>query len=81
MKPTVVYSNNTCPNCDNLKKALTFKGIAFQEINISDNPSEGEKIRSMGYRTLPVMEHNGEWLNGFTMSNLSKIVQSHQAVA
>lgn len=79
MDPLVVYSNNTCPNCDNLKRALGIKNIPFKEVNISDRPEEGTMIRERGFRSLPVINNAGEWLNGFTQSNFMKIVASHQA--
>lgn len=79
MKPVVVYSNNTCPNCDNLKKALTMKGIAFEEINISEQPQEGTMIRERGFRSLPVINDGDNWMTGFTPSNLMNILLSRAA--
>lgn len=81
MEPVVVYSNNTCPNCDNLKKALSFKGIPYNEVNIVENPQEGDMIRGRGFRTLPVINNNGDWMNGFTQANFVKIVESRLATA
>lgn len=80
MNPVVVYSNNTCPNCDNLKKALKFKGIPFEEINIGDKPDQATMLRDKGYRQLPVMQDNGQWMSGFTPSNFAKIVQARAVV-
>lgn len=81
MNTVVIYSNDTCVNCENLKKALAIKGIEYQEINITSQPTEGEKIRGMGFRTLPVINNKGEWLHGFTAMNFKKIVQSNLAAA
>lgn len=77
MAPVIVYSSNTCPNCDNLKKALTLKSIAFTEINIMEQPEHGELIREKGFRQLPVINDNENWMSGFNMGNFSKILQAH----
>lgn len=74
MEPVVVYSNNTCPNCDNLKKALSFKGVPYQEVNISEQPEQAVMIRERGFRSLPVINDNGNWMTGFTPSNLLSII-------
>lgn len=79
IQPVVVYSNHTCPNCDQLKKALGMKGIAYQEINVGDNPDQAVMLREKGFRQLPVIEDNGNWMTGFTASNFTKIVQARTA--
>jgi glutaredoxin-like protein NrdH len=81
MEAITVYSNNSCPNCDNLKKALTFKNVPFQEINISEQPEAAAVVREKGFRHLPVIELNGDWMSGFTPANLNKILQAQNATA
>lgn len=81
MSPVVVYSSQTCPNCDNLKKALSIKGIEYQEINVTDQPQEAQLLRDKGFRQLPVIQDNGEWMSGFTPTNFKKIIQAHTATA
>lgn len=81
MSPVIVYSNDSCPNCENLKKALTIKAIEYQEINIAQQPQEAEMLREKGFRALPVILDNGEWMSGFTPTNFSKIVKAHSATA
>lgn len=81
MENLVVYSNNTCPNCDNLKKALTSQGIPYQEVNLSEQPEHLGLIREKGFRQLPVINNNGDWMTGFTQNNFGKILQSRPQTA
>uniref|UniRef100_A0AAU7PFL7 NrdH-redoxin family protein n=1 Tax=Burkholderia phage vB_BgluM-SURPRISE13 TaxID=3159457 RepID=A0AAU7PFL7_9VIRU len=81
MSPVIVYSSNSCPNCENLKKALTIKAIEYQEINITERPQEAQMLREKGFRQLPVIEDNGEWMSGFTPQNFTKIVKAHSVTA
>lgn len=81
MARLTVYSSDTCPNCDQLKKALGIKNIEFQEINITQNPTEAEVLREKGMRRLPVINAGDEWMTGFTPENFKKILQSNTTTA
>ena len=80
MSPVIVYSSNSCPNCVNLKKALETKGIEYQELNISEQPEHAVELREKGFRQLPVINNDGDWMSGFTRSNFEKVVQSRAAI-
>jgi glutaredoxin 3 len=80
MDALVIYSNNTCPNCVNLKRALKIKGVEFTEINLHEQPERAADIQAQGMRQLPVMNDNGTWMMGFTPSNFNKILQARAAV-
>jgi len=38
MKSVLMYSTPSCPYCIKAKKLLNFKNIAFEDINVEDNP-------------------------------------------
>jgi glutaredoxin-like protein NrdH len=80
MEALVVYSNNTCPNCVNLKRALKIKGVEFKEINLHETPEAVADIHAQGMRQLPVINDNGNWMMGFTPTNFNKILQARVAV-
>lgn len=55
MQPVTIYTKSWCPYCHSAKDLLTKKGIAFEEIDISDG---GEKqaamaVRAHGRSTVP----------------------------
>lgn len=53
-KPVTVYGNTSCPYCGAARMLLTRKGITFDDINVSDNPSLLEEmLERSGGRTVP----------------------------
>ena len=43
MEPITIYSTGWCPDCRRAKSFLTQRGVAFNEVNIEDDP-EAEEI-------------------------------------
>ncbi|BAS04911.2 putative anaerobic ribonucleotide diphosphate reductase subunit H [Ralstonia phage RSF1] len=64
-----------------MKKALSIKAIEYQEINVAEQPDQAQMLREQGFRQLPVINDNGEWMSGFTPTNFTKIVKAHSATA
>lgn len=81
MKNVVIYSSDNCPNCDQLKKALTARGVDYDEIDVRANPEHSVALREKGFRQLPVIEDNGKWMGGFTRENFLSIVKPRLALA
>ena len=48
-----VYSKNNCPYCVNAKNYLTKHNIAFEEINIEQQPEARTLLVESGHRTVP----------------------------
>lgn len=57
-----VYSKNNCPYCVQAKNLLTMKGIAFEEVNLDNDPAAKEFIVSEGHRTVPQIYQDGKLL-------------------
>ena len=57
-----VYSKNNCPYCTQAKNLLTSRGVAFEEINIEEQPAAREFILAEGHRTMPQIYQNGKIL-------------------
>ena len=57
-----VYSKNNCPYCVQAKNLLKSKGVAFEEINIEEQPEAREFILAEGHRTLPQIYQDGKIL-------------------
>ena len=61
-----VYSKNNCMQCKMVKKWLSEHEIAFDEINIDEQPEFVEKVIEMGFRAAPVItkdDHQCDWAN------------------
>ncbi len=54
MAEVIVYTTRICPYCVRAKQLLTRKGIAFREVDVSDDPLERQAlVQRTGQRTVP----------------------------
>jgi glutaredoxin 3 len=54
VKPVRIYTTQTCPYCVRAKRLLQQKNVPYQEIDVSWDDEEREKlIRTTGRRTVP----------------------------
>jgi glutaredoxin 3 len=62
-----VYTTSYCPYCVRAKSLLKSKGVAFDEIDVSDNAPLREKMIEMsgGRRTVPEIFFNGRIIAGY----------------
>jgi len=61
MKLTV-YSGTDCSNCDVLKKFLDKNEIKYIEFNIRENERAKSFLLAKGFRSIPQVFLNGEYL-------------------
>jgi glutaredoxin 3 len=56
MKKVTIYSQNACASCMMVKKWLTIKKIAYQEVNLDEHPEQRAEIVEMsGSSTVPIV--------------------------
>lgn len=58
MEPITMYSSTWCPDCRRAKIFLKERGVAFEEVNIEEDP-EGEEIvirANNGKRKVPTLK-------------------------
>jgi glutaredoxin 3 len=62
-----VYTTTYCPFCTRAKNLLKSKGVAFVEIDVTDDDALRAKMVEMsgGRRTVPEIFINGEIVGGF----------------
>lgn len=67
MAKVEVYTTSYCPFCHGAKALLARKGVAFEEIDVTDDPELREKMveRAGGRRTVPEIFINGRIIGGF----------------
>ena len=66
MKPVIVYSTPICPYCVRAKKLFERKGVAFREIDVSDDDALRNAMieRAGGKRTVPQIFINNQHIGG-----------------
>ncbi len=67
MAKVEIYTTSYCPFCIRAKALLKSKGIAFEEIDVGDNPALREKMTQLagGRRTVPEIFINGQIIGGY----------------
>jgi glutaredoxin 3 len=61
-----VYTTPSCPFCVRAKRLLDARGIAFREIDVSDDDAlRAEIIERTGRRTVPQIFIDGRSIGGF----------------
>ena len=66
--PILVYTKDYCPYCDAAKNLLTQKGVGYDEIDVSQDPSQLKVMleRSAPRRTFPQIFIGEKGIGGFT---------------
>lgn len=71
----IIYSTPTCVYCATLKKYLIEKKIEFQEIDVSKDEKELEKMVSIsGQMGVPVVDIDGNIVIGFDKVKIDEIL-------
>ncbi|MGO9607465.1 MAG: glutaredoxin 3 [Candidatus Binataceae bacterium] len=67
MAKVEVYTTNYCPFCTRAKNLLKKKGVAFTEIDVTDDDALRAKMVEMsgGRRTVPEIFINGRIIGGY----------------
>ncbi|KAA8732697.1 glutaredoxin 3 [Acinetobacter qingfengensis] len=62
-----VYSTTVCPYCIRAKQLLERKGIAYKEVNLSQEAPEVriELMQRTNHRTVPQIFINDQFIGGF----------------
>nr|QOV09067.1 hypothetical protein HULAa30F3_00020 [uncultured Dehalococcoidia bacterium] len=73
-RKVIVYSTDTCPYCRMVKDYLTQKGVAFTEINLSQNREAiKQMIDKSGQMGVPVTLIDDEVILGYNRARLEQI--------
>lgn len=75
-----VYTTRYCPYCSAAKDLLRSKGVAFKEVDVTEDDAMREKlvVMSGGRQTVPVIFAGSECIGGF--DELSRLYASGGAL-
>lgn len=68
-----VYSKPACVQCSATYRALDQRGIAYQSIDITQDPQALETVKSMGYLQAPVVVAGDDSWSGFRPDRIAAI--------
>lgn len=71
-----VYTKPACVQCNATYRALDKKGIAYQSVDISQDPAALERVRALGYMQAPVVITEKDSWSGFRPDKINEITQA-----
>ncbi|HBV40589.1 MAG TPA: NrdH-redoxin [Erwinia sp.] len=69
----IIYTKNNCVQCSATKNALDKQGIAYQLINLDQDPAGLERLKALGYRQVPVVMADEDHWSGFRPDKISAL--------
>lgn len=74
-KEVKVYSTPTCPFCIRVKQFLKDNNVAFEDIDLSSDPSKvQEMVERSGQMGVPVIDIDGTIVVGFDKEKISELL-------
>ena len=68
-----VYSKDKCQQCKGVKRWLKSNGIAFNEINVSEQPEYIQEVKDPGFTSLPVVKSEDLVFSGLDIPKLNEL--------
>ncbi|ALB63798.1 Glutaredoxin-like protein NrdH, required for reduction of Ribonucleotide reductase class Ib [Cronobacter condimenti 1330] len=68
-----IYTKNDCVQCHATKRALESRGIAFDTINLDEQPEAVDTLRAQGFRQLPVVLAGDLSWSGFRPDMINRL--------
>jgi glutaredoxin-like protein NrdH len=68
-----IYTRNNCVQCHATKRAIESRGLAFDLINLDNNPDAIDDLRARGFRQLPVVVTEQESWSGFRPDMINRL--------
>lgn len=60
-----VYSKEGCPQCEATRRDLEILGVDYAAVDLSEDEAALERLRGLGFRTLPVVEAGQQRWSGY----------------
>lgn len=74
-----VFTKPRCPQCEATKRQLTKQGIAFDVVDLVENPSTLEQLQEAGFRQAPVVITPDSSWTGYRPDLIKQLAQQNAA--
>lgn len=66
--PVTIYTTHVCPYCVAAKRLLSQRGMAFDEVDLTDNEPLRRTLSAQngGWRTVPMIFLGSKFIGGYT---------------
>ena len=79
MTTVTVYSKPACVQCNATHRALQNKGIAYETVDLSQEPDALERIRALGHLQAPVVITDEDHWSGFRPDKIEELAEQASA--
>lgn len=69
----IIYTRHDCVQCHATKRAMESRGVAFEMVNIDQQPEAADTLRAQGFRQLPVVVAGETSWSGFRPDMINRI--------
>ena len=69
-----IYTKPDCVQCDQTKKYFDRNEIAYETIDITQNPEAYEYVKSLGFSSAPVVVADGDSWAGFKLERIKNAI-------
>lgn len=69
----IIYTRSDCVQCHATKRAMESRGVAFETVNIDQQPEAADTLRAQGFRQLPVVVAGETSWSGFRPDMINRI--------
>jgi glutaredoxin-like YruB-family protein len=77
MKKVKIYSQPTCPDCNNVKAYLRRKGVPYEDIDVrKDKKALEHMVKKYGINVTPVIIIGERVMVGFNAPKLDKLLSN-----
>lgn len=71
-KKAVIYTTPTCAYCTQVKKYLDNKGVAYETVDLEEDPQTRQKLfDKLGAMTVPITNIGERWIIGWKPAELA----------
>ena len=68
-----VYTKPSCVQCNATKRALAKAGLAYREVDLTQDAEALETVKAMGYQSAPVVFAEGDHWSGFRPDKITAL--------
>lgn len=76
-----LYTKPACVQCQATKKALDKSGVAYQTVDITQDPAARDYVIGLGYLAAPVVVAGDDHWSGFRPDRISRVANQVEAVS
>jgi glutaredoxin-like protein NrdH len=75
MMKITVYTKPSCVQCNATKRALAKAGLAYEEIDLTEDVEALEAVKALGYMQAPVVFADGDHWAGFRPDKIKALAK------